>query len=48
MTIQSETKEVLRAPLIGDTVQAAAYMMEINPVFSGLNSDGIRGNGFKL
>ena len=48
MTIQTETKEVLRAPVIDDTVQAAAHLLEINLLFSGLNRDGTRGNGFKL
>lgn len=48
MTIQPETKEVLRAPVIDSTVQAAAHMMEINLLFLGLNSDGTRRNGFKL
>lgn len=47
MTIQPETKEVVRAPVIGDTVQAAAHKMEINLLFSGLHSDGARRNRFK-
>lgn len=48
MTIQTETKEVLGAPVIEDTVQASAYLVEINLLFSGLNDDCTRGNGFKL
>lgn len=42
---QPDTKEILWAPVIDCTVQAA-HTEEINVLFSGLNSDGIRGNGY--
>ena len=42
MTIKLKAKEVLRDPVI--TVQAV-HTEEINVLFSGLNSDGTKGNG---
>lgn len=47
MTIQTETEEVVRAPVVRDSVQAAAHKMEINLLLSGLHSDGARRNRFK-